>query len=124
MCLCLHSPFPMADEEEKQPLHADKIEHLDHITRELSKKLDNIHDQEFRKQCIQPILFILVACVLFLFYFYFPSGLIFIVIVCFFLSWMFPVLQVHMWLALLLLFFTGLKNMSHNLTFVVTPTTT
>lgn len=106
------------------PLKEDRLEHFERVTQELSKKLDKLHEQEFRKQCIQPVVFVVVSLLIFLSYFYFPIGLIFIAILSFFFSSIFPVLQVHMWLALVLLFFNGLKNMSHNLTFTVTPTTT
>ena len=91
-------------------MEEEKLLHLETLTKELSSKLDQINEREVRKTLVQPILFtigMLGAC---LFYIYFPPGLVIILFACFVLSFMYPMLQIPLWVSVGLIVYRIFKN--------------
>jgi hypothetical protein len=84
----------MADEEEDVKTHLEQIQL---ISAELAGKLDKIHEQEFRKVIIQPILVGMLLIIAIACYFYMPSGILGVAFVSFLFSWSYPALQVVIW---------------------------
>lgn len=112
----------MADVDVKEQDVGEYIARLEGMTKQLSGKLDHIHDQEFRKNIVQPVLLVLMIGVVILFYFYLPIGLFAVIVSCFLLSWNFPALQIPLWLAVILLVFVGFHVVTGSFAWTWTPT--
>jgi len=85
----------------------NEMTRLEKMTKELSTKIDEIHDREFKKCVIGPILLITSLIMIVIFYFYFPLGLFGIIVVCFMFAWTYPVLHIPLWASIILLLFFG-----------------
>lgn len=90
--------------EESEPLtSSDTKVHLEQIqamSKELAGRLDKIHEEEFRKVIIQPIIVGVMLLLGITCYFYMPSGLLAVLFVSFLFSWSYPALQVVIWATL------------------------
>lgn len=114
-------PKNMSDSEKLLADPKEYIEKLEGMTKELSGRLDKIHDQEFRKTVIQPLLMVVTLAVVFVCYLYVPVALFGIVFACFVLSWSFPALQVPLWIAIVLLVFVGFHVVTGQFSWTWTP---
>lgn len=108
-------------EDEKTHLTVEYLGKLESMNKELSTKLDEIYDRQFRHAIVQPVLVVVLLLLTIVFYLFLPVGLIFVIVVCFLFSWSFPALQVPMWLATVLLLTQFIRAMSTQFTVAFTP---
>jgi hypothetical protein len=94
----------LIDVESQQKDYVDKLEKM---TKELSAKLDQMHDKEFHRCLVGPILVLASTIVIVLCYFYFPIGLFGVIVLCFIFAWSYPVLHIPLWISIILLLFFG-----------------
>ena len=98
----------ITSDESSEHTHLSKhLKHIQDIHREMSKKLDDLHDREFKRAIVQPALLIIVTLFIVLCYVYFPLGLFFIIVFCFLFAWTFPALHIPLWVSIILLLFFG-----------------
>lgn len=83
------------------------LKHIQAIHKEMSKKLDAIHDREFKKAIVQPVLLAVITLLIVICYIYFPLGLFGIIVFCFIFAWTFPALHIPLWVAIILLLIFG-----------------
>lgn len=81
----------------------DKLDQMQMINMELTRKLDKLHAKEFQNAIIQPCLFVFAMLFMILSFYYFHAGLLILVPFCFVLSCVFPMLQVPLWISLALI---------------------
>jgi hypothetical protein len=102
------------DEEETLVVKDEDVTRLEKMTKDLSAKIDEIHDREFKKCVIGPILLLSSLVMIVLFYLYFPLGLVGIIVICFVFAWTYPVLHIPLWLSIILLLFFGFHIVTGN----------
>ena len=103
-----------------KPTPTDHTE-LEALTKRMADRIDKMYDAEFRRTITQPILLVIAMIgVLFAYYFY-PFALVFVIFVCFLLSWMYPILQIPLWTSVVLLVFVGYSLAAGTLTWQIAP---
>ena len=101
--------------------HKKRIESLESMTKEVSAKLNSLHDREFHRLVTQSVLLLFISLLILLLYFLFPMGLIAITLITFILSWVYPLMVIPMWASIILVIITAAHIMAGNITWTVSP---
>jgi len=114
-------PDPPPTDNNNNKIDMESLKQMEKMQKELSEKLDKLHTREFRKNIIQPILFLVVLCFLILCYYFFPFGLFVILVFCFVFAWTFPALHIPLWISIVLLVFLGYRFVTGTFTWTWLP---
>jgi hypothetical protein len=106
---------------DQKDTHTKTMDELDRTARRYAQHLKDFENREYRKACVQPVLFCVVVCVLVLCYFFFPIGLFAIMIFCFIFAWTFPALHIPLWVSILLLLLMGYHFITGSFTWTWLP---
>ena len=118
-----HAPLVMSSENPAflDAEHKKRIESLENMTKEVSAKLNSLHDREFHRMVTQSALLLFISLVILLLYFLFPMGLLAVTLVTFILSWVYPLMVIPMWASIILVVITAAHIMAGNITWTVSP---